>query len=132
MRQVDPRSESSTVDLSTADLVKEAIVEATELMQVEVALARDEINQDISWAKTSGIAIGAAAAAALLGLSLVLVAIALSLSRGPLPALLMGLGLLAVAIVVGLVGYGRAPKRPLERTRDRLGTDVRQLQERVV
>lgn len=126
MMQVDRRPE-----LSTADLVKEALAEAKELMQVEVALARDEINQEISRAKTSGIAIGAAAATALLGLSLVLVAIALAIAPAPLPALLIGLGLLAVAIAVGLVGYGRAPKKPLERTRGRLEADVRRLRERV-
>ncbi|HTN87414.1 MAG TPA: phage holin family protein, partial [Sorangium sp.] len=100
--------------------------------EVEVALARDEINQEISRAKTSGVALGAAAAAALLGVALVLVAIALAISPGPLPALLIGLGLVVLAVVVGLVGYGRAPKRPLERTRGRLGSDVRLVRERVV
>ncbi|WP_438006306.1 phage holin family protein [Sorangium sp. So ce321] len=127
MRQVDPRPESSTTDL-----VKEAIVEARQLIEVEVALARDEINQEISQAKTSGVALGAAAAAALLGVALVLVAIALAISPGPLPALLMGLGLVVLAVVVGVVGYGRVPKRPLERTRGRLGSDVRLVRERVV
>ncbi|WP_437811665.1 phage holin family protein [Sorangium sp. So ce1078] len=127
MRQLDPRPESST-----ADLVKEAIVEARELIEVEVALARDEINQEISRAKTSGVALGAAAAAALLGLALVLVAIALAISPAPLPALLMGLALIVLAVVVGVVGYGRAPRRPLERTRGRLGSDVRLVRERVV
>jgi hypothetical protein len=127
MRQVDPRPESST-----ADLVKEAISEARELMQVEVALARDEMNQEISRAKASGIALGAAMAAGLLGVALVLVAIALAIAPAPLPALLIGLAFIALAIVVGVVGYGRVPKRPLERTRGRLGADVRLVREHVV
>ncbi|WP_437277706.1 phage holin family protein [Sorangium sp. So ce375] len=127
MRQVDPRPESST-----ADLVKEAISEARELMQVEVALARDEMNQEISRAKASGIALGAAVAAGLLGVALVLVAIALAIAPEPLPALLIGLAFIALAIVVGVAGYGRVPKRPLERTRGRLGADVRLVREHVV
>lgn len=126
-RQPDFRSESSTTDL-----VKEAIAEAKELMQVEIALARDEIGQEIARAKASGVALGAAAAAGLLGAALVLVAIALAIAPRPLPALLIGLALLVVALVMGLVGYGRVPKRPMERTRGRLESDVRLLRERVV
>ncbi|WP_437674733.1 phage holin family protein [Sorangium sp. So ce131] len=126
MRQVDPRPESST-----ADLVKEAIAEAKELMQVEVALARDEISEEIAWAKRSGIALGVAVAAALIGLALVLVALALSISPSPIPALLLGLGFVVLAVVVGLVGYTRAPKRPLERTQERVAADVRVLREHV-
>ncbi|WP_437991187.1 phage holin family protein [Sorangium sp. So ce145] len=126
MRQVDPRPESST-----ADLVKEAITEARELMQVEVALARDEMNEEISRAKASCVALGAAAAAALLGVALVLVAIALAIAPESLPALLIGLAFIALAIVVGVVGYKRVPRRPLERTRGRLGADVRLVRELV-
>jgi hypothetical protein len=124
--QVDPRPESST-----ADLVKEALVEAKELMQVEIALARDEMVQEIDRAKKSAIALGAAAAAGLLGVAMILVAIALALSRGPMPALLIGLGLLVVAIVAGILGYGGVPKAPLQMTRGRLGTDARVLKEHV-
>lgn len=126
MMQLDPRPESST-----AELVREALLEARELMQVEIELARDEITQEIDRTKKSAIALGVAAAAGLLGVAMLLVSIALGISRGPLPALLIGLGLLVVAIVVGVFGYGKVPKKPLMMTRGRLGTDVRLLKEGV-
>jgi VIT1/CCC1 family predicted Fe2+/Mn2+ transporter len=126
MMQVDPRPDSSTTDL-----VREALVEAKELLQVEVALARDEMTQEINRVKRSAIALGAAVGAGVLGVAMVLVAIALAISPGPMPALLIGLSLLVLAVILGVLGYGNVPKQPLVRTRSRLSTDARLLKEHV-
>jgi uncharacterized membrane protein YqjE len=126
MMPLDPRPESST-----AELVREALLEARELVQVEVALARDEITEELERTKKSAIALGAAAAAGLLGVAMILVAIVLAISPRPLTALLIGLGLLAVAILVGAFGVERVPKEPLVMTRSRLETDIRLLKEHV-
>lgn len=127
MAHVEPRPEAST-----AELVKEAILEAKELMQTEVELAKDEVRRELVAVKSSAIALGAAAAAAILGLAMLLVAIALAIFPGPLPALFIGLGLLVVAAIAGWFGYAHLPKKPLEKTRGRLETDVRILKERIV
>lgn len=115
---------------STADLMREVIDEAKELVTIEIALARDEARREIDAVKASAIALGAAAAAALLGLALVLVAVALAIDVGWLPPLVIGLLLLVGAAIAGLVGYRGVPRRPLPDTRRRIGTDVRLLKER--
>jgi uncharacterized membrane protein YqjE len=127
MAHIDPRPETST-----ADLVREAILDAKELLQAEVELAKDEMRTEIRHAKSTAIAMGVAAACTLLGLAMVLVGIALAIDVEPLPALLIGIGLLVVGIIAGLFGYERLPKQPLPATRARLETDVRLLKEHIV
>ena len=102
---------------STADLMREVIDEAKELVTIEIALARDEARREIDAAKASAIALGAAA---------------LAIDVGWLPPLVIGLLLLVGAAIAGLVGYRGVPRRPLPDTRRRIGTDVRLLKERAV
>src|SRR5262245_17285280 len=115
MAHIDPRP-----DTPTAELVREAILDAKELLQTEVELAKDELRQEIRQAKASAMALGLAAAGALLGIVMILVGVALAIDVGPLPALLIGIGLLVVGAVAGAFGYSRLPKQPLTETRARL------------
>lgn len=127
MQHVDPGPATPTVDL-----FKEAILDTRELVQTEVALAKNEIREELQRSKRAGIVLGIAAAAALVGLTLVLVAIALAIQLGPLPALIFGLGFLVVAAIAFVLGYNRVPWQALPRTRSRLETDVRILKEHLV
>lgn len=127
MQHVDPGPATPTVDL-----FKEAILDTRELVQTEVALAKNEIRDELQHAKRAAIGLGTAAAAALVGLTLVVVAIALAIQVGPLPVLIFGIGFLVVAAIAAVLGYNRIPKQPLPRTRSRLETDVRVLKEHLV
>jgi uncharacterized membrane protein YqjE len=122
MQHVEPGPATPTVAL-----VKEAILDTRELVQTEIALAKTELRQELAQAKAAAFAVGFAAAAALIGLAVLVVGVSLAIDRGPLPALLFGAGFLVVAAIAFVLGYSRAPKRPLPRTLSRVQTDVRML-----
>jgi len=118
-------------DTPATELVKEAWVEAKELIRLEVALAKEEVKHEVVAAKSAGITLGAAAVAFCVALALLLVALALAIFPGPIPALVMGLILMVSAGLAGAIGYKLLPKRPLAQTRRRLETDVETVKERM-
>lgn len=118
-------------ELSTGELLKQAIEEARALLKAEIGLARDEAMREIAAVKRGAIAIAAAVIAALLGLSTLLLAAVLAIGPRPLTAIIMGAGLLVVASVAGLIGYNLIPNKPLEHTQERLQEDAQVLKERI-
>jgi len=124
MNVTDPRPEASA-----AQLVREAIDETRQLVKLEVELAKDEMRLELADAKKSAIMFGVAAVAALLAAAMMFVALALAIFPGPIPALVIGIVLVAAAAILGLVGFRKAPKKPLEKTRRRLETDVQVVKE---
>jgi uncharacterized membrane protein YqjE len=124
MNVTDPKPEMSTVEL-----VKEAIDETRQLVKLEVELAKDEVRQELADAKRSAIMFGVAAVGALLAAAMLLVALALAIFPGPVPALIIGAVLIAMAAVLGFIGYKKVPKKPLEKTRRRLETDAQVIKE---
>ncbi|MDB4945135.1 MAG: hypothetical protein JWP97_4669 [Labilithrix sp.] len=122
----------STLDeVSTTDLVREALDEAKELVRLEVQLAKADAREEILQVKRSGVLFGIAFGAALIGLALLGVALVLALGGTALVALAVAGGFLVLAGVLGYVGYGMLPKAPLEKTRSRLNNDVKQLKEHI-
>ena len=124
MNVTDPRPEASA-----AQLVREAIDETRQLVKLEVELAKDEMRQELADAKKSAIMFGVAAVAALLAAAMMFVSLALAIFPGPIPALVIGVALIAAAAILGFVGFKKAPKKPLEKTRRRLETDVQVVKE---
>ncbi|MDB4935881.1 MAG: hypothetical protein JWP87_2853 [Labilithrix sp.] len=118
-------------EASTADLVKEAMDEAKELVRLEVELAKEEVKEEIAHAKHAAISFGVALGAAVIVLCLLAVALVLALGGTPVAALLVAAGFLVVAGIAGWIGYGMIPKSPLEKTRHRLENDVNQLKEHI-
>jgi uncharacterized membrane protein YqjE len=115
---------------STADLVKEALVEAKELVRLEVALAQNEMKQELVELKRAAVVFGAAASLALVGLTMLVVAVCTAIA--PIGAsLVVGIVLLTVGAVLAGIGARRLPKKPMHRTRRRLETDVKLMKERV-
>jgi hypothetical protein len=115
---------------STRQLIRDAFDQMQQLVRLEVALARDEVTSELARAKTAGIALGAAAALGTAGLALLLVAIAAAFPTLWLSAVVLG-GLLV--FTAGVLGYGAwkwMPARPLEQTKERLESDLKQLRER--
>ena len=119
------------LDVSTVDLVREAIEESRQLVKIEVELAKAELRDELADAKRSAILFGVAAVAALLAAAMMFVALALAIFPGPVPALVIGALLIATAGVLGLFGYKKVPKKPLDRTRQRLEADARVIKEGV-
>src|SRR5262249_48450997 len=101
------------IEPSTAELLREAVDEAKELVRLEVALAKDEARTELAEAKSGAIALGATAALAILGLALVLVALALAIGMTPLPAFIIGIVLLGCAGVAAYMASKLVPRRPL-------------------
>lgn len=118
-------------EASTGDLIREALDEAKELVKIEIALAKTEVEQEIQQAKRAAIGFGIAAGAAMVALSVLAVALVLALGGTALMALLVGGMLAVVAGVSGFLAYTMLPLKPLERTRRRLKTDLNQLKEHV-
>jgi hypothetical protein len=136
MAEETDRNESTppppSAEKATGDLIREAIEETRQLVELEVALAREEVRGEIVQAKLGGIVMGAAAGAGLCGFTVCLVGAALTFSDPALAALAMGGSLLSLAVVGGFAGWKALPKRPLNETRARLESDLKQLKERVV
>ncbi len=118
-------------DGGIGDLVKDALKDAQELMKIEVALAKNEAQQDINKLKGSAIAFGIAAVGAILMLAMLLMAAALALG-GAVPALIMAGVLLVWSGTAAYVGYRLIPREaPLQDTKNHAQTQANILKERV-
>lgn len=115
----------------TAELFREAVDETRELVRLEVELAKEELREEIGRAKIGAIALGAGGGLALSGVTMFFVTIAMAFTMEWLAALIIGGILVVMAGVLALGGYKALPKRPLEQTKERIETDLKQLKERV-
>jgi hypothetical protein len=125
------RNPAMLEEASTADLVREAMDEAKELVRLEVALAKEEVKEELAQVQHAAISLGVAAGASVIVLCLLAVALVLALGGTALAALGVAAGFLAIAGIAGYLGYGMLPKHPLEKTRHRLENDVNQLKEHI-
>jgi hypothetical protein len=116
-------------DTPTTELVKEALEDAKELVRLEVALAKREAREEARAARSSGIALGLAGALALLGVQALLVALCLAVGDWLFALVTGGVALVVSGIVAG-AALRHVPKKPLDETRRRLQSDVRELKER--
>jgi uncharacterized membrane protein YqjE len=108
-------------EIGTVELVQRTMSDARELVRLEVALAKDELQTDLIEAKAAVIRAGIAVVLALSGLASLVVAFGLAL--GPIAALALALVLLAVAAALARAAFRRLPKKPLSSTLQRLRAD---------
>ena len=97
-------------DTNIAGLVRGLLQDTRDLIREEIALARAEIREEISAAKTVGIAFGSAALAALLGATLLCIAVGGAIAYAFGWPAWAGYGITAVLLLGGaiaLVQYGR-------------------------
>jgi putative superfamily III holin-X len=118
-------------EVSSTELVKEALDDAKELIRLEVELAKEEVRREVAATRNAGIAIGVGAAALIIGVSLLFVALALAIFPGPIPSLVIGVVLVVGAAAAGFAGVKLLPKKPLGETRRRIETDIETVKERV-
>ncbi len=118
-------------DTSASELVREALDETKQLVQIEVALAKAELRTQVTTAKVSAVAFSVALMTGILALAMGLVSLALAFSTGPLPALIIALTLLAVSIAAGVLGFMEFPRMPIPMTQKRLESDLRLIKEHI-
>jgi hypothetical protein len=119
-------------DESSAQLIREALEEVRVLARAEVDLAKEDVRDELRRVEGAAIGFGVAAGCALLFLVLLVVALVLALGGTAVVALLVAACLLVIAVIAGLIGYFVLPRKPLDKTRRRLGTDMRELREHTV
>jgi uncharacterized membrane protein YqjE len=119
-------------DLSTSELLRQTLDETKELVRLEVELARQDVSSELKQVKAAGILLGIAAAFAVVAVAMLDVALIIALGTTVTAALVVALIVLLEVGVLGYLGYRKLPKAPLQRTRERLTSDVRELKEHVV
>lgn len=127
----NPVTVSAPETVSTPELVRRAVDEARELVQLEVALAVDEVRSDVERLKK--VAILSSVSLVLANLLLATLVFAIVLSLGGTAAVAFGAaGVLALSLaVIAAITYKAYPGMPLKRTRERLKNDMNQLREHV-
>jgi hypothetical protein len=112
-------------EMTTSDLVRQALDELKLLVLAEVLHAREELRDELRKAKVVGILVGLAVGTGLCGLSVLFVglAVAIPVTEGWALLLVAGVLLCAAALCAGL-GYRRAPSSLLVKTRTRIKQDV--------
>jgi uncharacterized membrane protein YqjE len=115
----------------TAELFREAVDETRELVRLEVELAKEELREELGRAKAGAMALGAGAGLALSGVTMFFVTIAMAFRMEWLAALILGGILVVLAGILAYGGFKLLPRRPLEQTKERIETDLKQLKERV-
>ena len=120
----------SEYDASTGALVKEAIDEARELIKLEVALAKAEVESEMTRMRSAAIAFAVAAFASTVATSMALFAVAFA-SHAEIAVAV------TAAVILGMVGalslataLRKLPTSFLGRTRQRIVADIRELGER--
>jgi hypothetical protein len=115
----------------THELVRETLEQTRELVRIEFALARDELEGDLERAKRGGVwaGVGVVFASAMLAALVLALVLALGGTAGVALAIASALAVLAGA--AGAVSVHTFPRAPLQRTRARLETEFNQLKEHV-
>jgi uncharacterized membrane protein YqjE len=116
-------------DLSTPELLRQAIDESKELVRLELRLAQEELREDVRRMKGAGILLAIAVALFIVALAMFDVAVVIALGGTVTAALIVAFIVLGEVAILGFIGYRLLPKVPLERTRSRLANDVRALKE---
>lgn len=119
------------VEPSTPELFREALTDSRELVRLELRLAQEELREDVRRMKFAGILLAIAGALFIVALAMFDLAVVLALGGTVSAALLVAFIVLGEVAIVGLWGYWKLPKVPLERTRSRLAMDVQALKEQV-
>jgi hypothetical protein len=115
-------------DASTTDLVKEVFDDARQLVKLELALARRELQGELAQARTAAIALAVAVLASNVGIAMLLIAIALATAAPVAVSAIIGVFLLVGAAIAARVARSALPKTLLPGTVRRIADDVRGLE----
>jgi hypothetical protein len=124
---MDARAEGPS-NPPASELIVEALDQARELTRIELALAKDEVRQELHALRASAIAAAIAAALSLSAFASLVVAVTLCVGSAWV-ALGVGVACAIAGAVVARVARRKVPMEPLGRTMRRLQADVRELKE---
>ena len=108
----------------TPQLIRDVLAEARRLARIEIALAREDLKEQIKRTKAAGIALGSASALALSGLTLLLATVGLAFSKAWLAMLILGGAVVVIAGVIAYAAWRSVPKTPFGQTKGRLQSDL--------
>lgn len=114
---------------STVEIAKQALVEAKELIELEIQLAKAEARDELKKMKAAAIAGALAFTLVLLALGAWVTALILALGLSAVYALAVGGALLLLGGAAAAYAYSAIPKAPLDHTRERLKEDIQRLRE---
>ena len=123
------RDQSPPKEPSTADLLKEGIEEARELVRLEVELAKHEALGELRELRAFTTLAGAAFAAVVLALAALVAALVVAAGAGA-----GGIAAAVFFVIAAVLAYqakGRLSESPMRRTRHRLEAEARDLRARV-
>lgn len=125
------RVEPYPADATTTELVKRAVDDAKDLMMAELALAKQELKDEVKGAKKGGILLGAGIVFGIATVTLLLMTLVVAIDL-TVPSIAIVSGIVgAIAGILGFLGYKKLPTKPLARTRARLEQDIQQVKERL-
>ena len=116
---------------TTSTLLRQTIDGTKELVRLELALAHEELQSDLRRLKAAAIMGAVAIVLAFMTLATLILALVLALGGTALSAVGVAVILAVVCAATGLAAYKNVPRVPLERTRARLASDVRQFEEHI-
>jgi Flp pilus assembly protein TadB len=122
---------ASAASAPTHELVRETLEQTRELIRIEFALARNELNDDLAKVKRGGVWAGVGVVFASAMFAALVMALVLALGGTAVAALAVAGGCALLAAVAAVVAFQILPRAPLQRTRARLESEVNQLKEHV-
>lgn len=125
---------ASIQSMSNRQLIGQVVHSAAQLAKKEIELAKSELRADLKAEVATAKGLGVAGLCVIWAVGLMLVACAFALATvmpGWAAALIVAAAVLAVGTVVGLVGWNKRVRTPLEATRRTLKEDVLWAKERL-
>jgi hypothetical protein len=130
----DPQGSASgspPAEPGALELLEAAVHDARALLQVDLALARRELSDQLRAVSRAAVGFGLGLALAVVTLAILAMALVLALGGTPLTALLVAGGFLALALMAAGVGYALLPGKLLSLTRRQVSEDLQQIEERL-
>jgi len=122
---------ATTAGRPTTELLRRVLGDTTDLVRAELALAKQELGTEGRATLMAALIGTAAGALSILAVTMLVLALVIALGARPSAALAIAGAALIVMAGIGAFGAWKlVPKRPLERTRSRIESDVERIEER--
>ena len=126
-----PRSNDVLEDVKVSAVVKDALAEARELLQLDFEIAKQELGEELRQVKKAAMTGAAALIFVVLALAALVVAVIVAAGATVGAAVVVATILAVLGGGFGALAYSMAPKSPFRRTRRRLKNDLKELKEHV-
>ena len=118
------------VSASVPELVHALVRESKELARLEAALARDEAKRELAASTRSAVGFGATISLVGAALGLLATALVIGLGASATTTVAIAGGIAALAVFAAVFAWNSIPRKPMERTRKRLATELKLIEER--